>query len=88
MPDLPTLKPPLSAAETAEAKHTVCVTGAAGYVAAHIVHRLLLSGHTVHGTVRNKSKASHLTKLPGNPLTLQAACQAGRRLYPYYVVQH
>lgn len=33
----------------------VAVTGVAGYVAQHLVHRLLAAGYTVHGTVRTKA---------------------------------
>ena len=40
------LKVPLSKAELAATKQTVCVTGAAGYIAAHILQRLLAAGHT------------------------------------------
>lgn len=40
------LKPVLTAAELAAPKSTVCVTGAAGYVASAVVQRLLASGHT------------------------------------------
>ena len=40
------LVPPLRDAETRQTA-TVCVTGATGYVAGHIVRRLLAAGHTV-----------------------------------------
>jgi nucleoside-diphosphate-sugar epimerase len=46
----------------------ICVTGATGYVAGHIVKRLLAAGHTVHGTCRNPDDAratEHLLALPG-----------------------
>jgi nucleoside-diphosphate-sugar epimerase len=46
----------------------ICVTGATGYVAGHIVKRLLAAGHTVHGTCRNPEDArstAHLRALPG-----------------------
>jgi cinnamoyl-CoA reductase len=32
--------------------HTVCVTGAAGFIASWLVKRLLERGYTVRGTVR------------------------------------
>ena len=34
----------------------VCVTGATGFIASHIVYQLLLKGYTVHGTVRSLPK--------------------------------
>jgi nucleoside-diphosphate-sugar epimerase len=37
---------------SAPAPTTVCVTGATGFIALHIVRRLLDAGHTVHATVR------------------------------------
>mmetsp|Transcript_8698 Transcript_8698/g.12684 ORF Transcript_8698/g.12684 Transcript_8698/m.12684 type:complete len:141 (+) Transcript_8698:141-563(+) len=46
----------------------VCVTGASGFIASHIVKQLLEKGYTVHGTVRdasNAAKTAHLTGLPG-----------------------
>lgn len=43
----------------------VCVTGATGYVAGHIIKQLLEAGYTVHGTCRSRSAASHLQQLPG-----------------------
>jgi nucleoside-diphosphate-sugar epimerase len=45
---------------------TVCVTGASGYVAAHLVQQLLLAGYHVRATVRSlahKDKVQHLEKL-------------------------
>lgn len=33
--------------------HTVCVTGAAGFIASWLVKLLLEKGYTVRGTVRN-----------------------------------
>ncbi len=44
----------------------VCVTGASGFIASHIVQQLLQSGYRVLGTVR-KDKTSYpfLTELPG-----------------------
>ena len=46
-------------------KYTVLVTGANGYLASWIVKKLLLEGHTVHATVRdkhNKEKINHLSE--------------------------
>jgi dihydroflavonol-4-reductase len=46
----------------------VCVTGASGYVATHIVERLLARGYRVRGTVRDPGRDSavaHLKALPG-----------------------
>jgi len=47
-------------------KGLVCVTGAGGYIASHLVKQLIESGYQVHGTVRNlndERKISHLKKL-------------------------
>lgn len=63
-----TLRKPLSEVERAAKKTTVCVTGAAGYLASSIVARLLASGHAVRGTVRdpsNEAKNAHLWALTG-----------------------
>jgi hypothetical protein len=43
------LKVPLTAAERAAPQSRVCVTGAGGYVASHVVQRLLAAGHTGEG---------------------------------------
>lgn len=46
----------------------VCVTGATGYIAAHIVRELLARGYRVRGTVRNPGHAEavrFLRELPG-----------------------
>lgn len=54
----------------------VCVTGASGYVASHIVKQLLEREYEVVGTVRDTSKEyPYLTELPGaaERLTLAAA---------------
>jgi hypothetical protein len=66
------LVPPLSPAEKLAADKNkalqVCVTGATGYLAGHIVQRLLAAGHTVHGTARNADNAAavrHLLAMPG-----------------------
>lgn len=46
---------------------TVFVSGATGFVASHIVARLLASGHHVRGSVRSAApdRVSHLRALPG-----------------------
>jgi cinnamoyl-CoA reductase len=46
----------------------VCVTGAGGFIASHIVKQLLEKGYYVNGTVRNPQdleKNGHLLKLAG-----------------------
>ncbi|XP_058091788.1 anthocyanidin reductase ((2S)-flavan-3-ol-forming)-like [Magnolia sinica] len=53
----------------ANGKKTVCVTGAAGYMASLLVKQLLESGYAVHATVRdpaNQSKVAHLLALQGS----------------------
>ncbi|WOL18325.1 cinnamoyl-CoA reductase 1-like [Canna indica] len=47
---------------------TVCVTGAAGFIASWLVKRLLERGYTVRGTVRNPDdpKNAHLRSLEGS----------------------
>lgn len=57
------LPPPASAAP-------VCVTGAAGYIASHLIAQLLTGGYRVRGTVRSLRKEkekdlAHLRALPG-----------------------
>lgn len=45
---------------------TVCVTGASGFIASHIVAQLLEKGYAVHGTVRDlgdEKKTKHLLNL-------------------------
>lgn len=62
------LIPPLTAAEQKAKPLRVCVTGATGYLAGHIVQRLLAAGHTVHGTARQANSTSatrHLLAMPG-----------------------
>ena len=47
---------------------TVCVTGASGFIASHIVQQLLSKGYSVKGTVRNagdEAKTAHLRGLAG-----------------------
>ena len=44
-------------------QQTVCVTGATGYVAGHLIQQLLQAGHRVHGTVRSLSKSPKLAAL-------------------------
>ena len=44
---------------------TVCVTGATGFVASWLVADLLRKGEHVRGTVRDRTRAGHLTSLPG-----------------------
>jgi nucleoside-diphosphate-sugar epimerase len=41
------------------------VTGASGYIASDLIRVLLSKGLKVNGTVRSKTKASHLFNLPG-----------------------
>eukprot|EP00931_Biecheleriopsis_adriatica_P073300 TRINITY_DN47611_c0_g1_i1.p1 TRINITY_DN47611_c0_g1~~TRINITY_DN47611_c0_g1_i1.p1 ORF type:complete len:327 (-),score=65.76 TRINITY_DN47611_c0_g1_i1:214-1194(-) len=53
---------------------TVCVTGASGFIASHIVKICLERGHTVRGTVRdagNEERTRHLLNLPGATERLQ-----------------
>jgi dihydroflavonol-4-reductase len=47
-------------------KHTVCVTGANGFLASHLIKQLLEKGYTVHGTVRSvqNKKNNFLFELP------------------------
>jgi nucleoside-diphosphate-sugar epimerase len=62
------LIPPLAADEQKAKPLRICVTGATGYLAGHIVQRLLAAGHTVHGTARqpsNSSTTKHLLAMPG-----------------------
>lgn len=44
----------------------MCVTGATGFIAGHVTERLLASGCTVRGTVRNlhSADANALQRLP------------------------
>lgn len=41
----------------------VCITGASGYLASWVVKHFLEEGWTVHGTLRDPSKAAHLHKM-------------------------
>ena len=46
----------------------VCVTGASGFIASHIVRELLAGGYRVRGTVRSLARRdgyAHLLDLPG-----------------------
>ena len=59
----------------------ICVTGASGFIATHIVEQLLQEGYKVNGTVRDSSpeglkRYTHLTDLPGadTNLTLFSVC--------------
>jgi nucleoside-diphosphate-sugar epimerase len=64
----PILEPPLAPAELLGRRLAVCVTGATGFVAGHVVHRLLAAGHTVRATCRapeNAESVAHLWQLPG-----------------------
>lgn len=50
------------------APSVVVVTGASGFIGAHVVRLLLERGHTVRATVRDASNAArtaHLRELPG-----------------------
>jgi dihydroflavonol-4-reductase len=54
--------------------NTVAVTGATGFVAAHLVKQLLEKGYTVHGTVRSlkdKRKYEYLYQLPNAETNLK-----------------
>lgn len=53
---------------TAATGGPVVVTGATGYIAAHLIQQLLEQGYTVHSTVRSlakKDKYAYLLELPG-----------------------
>jgi dihydroflavonol-4-reductase len=59
--------PATSSAQTPTRSRLVCVTGASGFIAAHIVRELLDRGDRVRGTIRPASGATFdfLTSLPG-----------------------
>lgn len=62
------MKPPLYPAEKLAAPSTWLVTGATGFLGAHIVERLLNAGHTVHALSRapeDVQHVRHLLVLPG-----------------------
>jgi uncharacterized protein YbjT (DUF2867 family) len=42
---------------------TILVTGASGYVAAHVIRQFLEAGYKVRGTVRSESTASKVKKV-------------------------
>jgi dihydroflavonol-4-reductase len=55
-------------------QQVVCVTGATGYLAGHIILQLLDKGHVVHGTVRSlkqTSRVAHLTCHPNSATHLK-----------------
>lgn len=54
-------------------KGPVCITGAGGFIASHVVLQLLEKGYTVRGTVRDPkaAKNSHLLSMPGASERLQ-----------------
>jgi len=55
-----------------EQKKTVCVTGASGFIAAHLVQQLLEQGYRVKATVRGTSeKYGYLTSLPNADANLE-----------------
>lgn len=48
-----------------------CVTGADGFIASHVIARLLGAGFRVRGTVLDVPAAAHLLDLPGAAAGLQ-----------------
>lgn len=58
---------------TMHTSRPICVTGASGFVASHIVEQLLAAGHHVRGTVRDPAgkACAHLKRLPGADERLQ-----------------
>ncbi len=69
----------MSSSPAAEPGDLVCVTGASGFIASHLVAELLRQGYRVRGTVRNpddRAKTAHLRALAeqtGGELELLAA---------------
>jgi nucleoside-diphosphate-sugar epimerase len=59
-------------APSTEDKPLVCVTGATGFLAAHVVKQLLEKGHRVRGTVRSLENAEKLAPLRALPGALDA----------------
>lgn len=56
------------------AEHTVCITGANGFIASHVVKQCLAKGWKVRGTVRSvtdDAKVAHLKALPGADTLLE-----------------
>jgi NADP-dependent 3-hydroxy acid dehydrogenase YdfG len=47
-------------------ERAVCVTGATGYVAGHIIVQLLDKGYHVHGTMRNLEQTKRVAHLTGH----------------------
>jgi hypothetical protein len=68
------LKVPLTAAEQAAPKARVCVTGAGGYVASHVVQRLLAAGHT--GADHGRARAAACARARGRALLHSAPTHA------------
>lgn len=59
---------PLYDEEVNATNKRICVTGGRGYIAAHIIQRLLAAGHAVHATVRGATDGPNvefLQQLPG-----------------------
>ncbi|RLN04977.1 cinnamoyl-CoA reductase 1-like [Panicum miliaceum] len=52
--------------------HTVCVTGACGFIASWLVKLLLEKGYTMRGTVRNPERAPQGSGWSGGPADVRA----------------